>query len=82
MPVLVCAVAGPLRLAVPGRARAAGALAPPPRVTAPRSRGDPAAAVTEVASGSAGWPPASGPSTPSSRPARDRVLTQQGYESA
>lgn len=71
MPVLVCAVAGTLRLAVPGRARAAGPLAQPPRVTAPRSRGE-----TEVASGSAGWPPASGPSTPSSRPARDRVLTQ------
>ena len=70
MPVLVCAVAGPLRLAVPGRARAAGALAQPPRVTAPRSRGD------RGGSGSAGWPPASGPSTPSSRPARDRVLTQ------
>ena len=40
MPVLVCAVAGPLPLAVPGRARAAGALAQPPRVTAPRSRSD------------------------------------------
>jgi len=40
MPGLVCAVAGPLRLAVPGRARAAGALAQPPREPAPRSRGD------------------------------------------
>jgi hypothetical protein len=42
MPGLVCAVAGPLRLAVPGRSASPsrGALAQPPRAPAPRSRGD------------------------------------------